>query len=203
MKKCTFCGKESSDEMEVCPYDEQPLIPLPRARTPSAEVPRRSPAVAPQPPPQKSNHMPGLAAIAFIAAVLVVLLIAAGLLLPAWARAKQRTNEIKCASNLRVIGHAVRVYSADNKGILSATLLEMKSELGHPDVLGCPSSPKFRHQSGWDGPYTWSETNISYEYLVPRRVYNDVTNQVVVHCPIHGFDLMGDGTVRMNSSDKK
>src|SRR5262245_59718211 len=50
MKKCPWCGKEYSDEAEVCALDEQKLVQLGAAQTKPASIPSDMPAPLPAPP---------------------------------------------------------------------------------------------------------------------------------------------------------
>ena len=76
---------------------------------------------------------------------IIVLLIA--ILLPALKAARERANRIKCASNLRQIGIALRIYAHDNKGHFPRT----------------PYKPR-------DGVTAW--LGVSWVY---PGLYNDVT----------------------------
>ena len=74
--------------------------------------------------------------------------------------------------------------------------LSMQNELPGPSVLFCPkddSAPKSKSLT-WE---TLDADKISYE-LVARGLKlreSNTVEEVIVRCPIHGHELMGDGHV--------
>lgn len=50
--------------------------------------------------------------------VIGIIAVLIGVLLPALNKARQSANNLKCMSNLRTIGQAINIYTAQNKGVL-------------------------------------------------------------------------------------
>lgn len=50
--------------------------------------------------------------------VIAIIAILAGLLLPALAKAKQKTYKVKCMSNLKQFSYAIGMYASDNRDVL-------------------------------------------------------------------------------------
>jgi prepilin-type processing-associated H-X9-DG protein len=74
--------------------------------------------------------------------------IAAGMLLPALSRARQKAREVACSSNLKQIGVALMAYATDHGEQRPASLAELVPRYMPPTVLKCPSDgvgiPKIR-----------------------------------------------------------
>ena len=128
----------------------------------------------------------GYASIFFVA-------ISAGLLLPALAKAKEKAVRINCVNNLKQVGLAIRISAGDKGNVLPRSLVDLSNELGSPNILLCPADP--RHTSNPNGYKIWDPANVSYQYLTPGANADKVVNQVIVRCPFHNNELMGDGSV--------
>ena len=81
--------------------------------------------------------------------------------MPSMGRSREPTQRIKCGSNLRQIGQAMRQYAIDGDGAYPPDLetLMAKSDLS-PDVLLCPSSD----DTAGTAPFVVG-VNCSYYYL--------------------------------------
>ena len=67
--------------------------------------------------------------------VIAIIAVLAGLLLPALGLAKGKAQSVKCVSNLRQLGIAVRLYSDDNGGRLPSVQAFQGSQTNAPNPL--------------------------------------------------------------------
>ncbi len=132
----------------------------------------------------------------YIGSTIMCLAIMAGLLLPALAKAKQKAVQINCASNLKQVGLAARIWAGDHNGMLPQSFMDMTNELSNPRILICPADSS-RQSLLSGGPMVWNSNNVSYEFLLPGETASKVGTQVIVRCPIHGTELYGDGSVHL------
>jgi len=141
----------------------------------------------------------GLAKAGFVMGYLSLILSA--LVLVSIPFAKARAESINCASNLRAIACAARLYADDHHDVYAPGILSMSNEIITPKVLVCPSDRTRTKSSAWE------TNNISYEYLAANLREQDATNRPLFRCPIHGLTIYGDfrlvrgdGTVQRGKS---
>jgi len=78
--------------------------------------------------------------------VMAIIIILAGLLMPALGRAREQARKTTCASNLKQIGAALEMYTADNNerypasGSLQSALMASPTYIDDSQVFSCPSS---------------------------------------------------------------
>jgi prepilin-type processing-associated H-X9-DG protein len=93
--------------------------------------------------------------------------ILAGMLLPALSQAREKARRINCASDLKQIGLAIRMYSMYNKeqfpdksGASGLEMLRSGKYLENVKIYTCPSS-----QSKVNNGKTLAEENVDYVYV--------------------------------------
>jgi hypothetical protein len=138
-----------------------------------------------------------VAGIALGVASFIFILIMAGMLLPAVAKAKDKARSIHCLNNLKQIGLATAIYSNDHAGALVDDLTELQEVGFDPVILWCPSDSAKSPALSWDD---LTVSNISYSWQGSGLRDDRYPNFILSHCPIHGHVLQADGAVRSASS---
>jgi hypothetical protein len=140
------------------------------------------------------------------------------LLLPPLSVVKKGAFRVNCANNLKQVGTAFRLWAGDygerfpfNVPVKDGGTLEfsapgpdgfdsnawrhfqvLSNELNTPKILVCPSDPAnsmavdFLHLG---------VTNVSYQLRSGTNVSAATPTQVLARCPIHGTELLCDGSV--------
>lgn len=124
----------------------------------------------------------------------ISLLVLPALLLPALSRAKEKAQTIRCVMNLKEVGIAARMYADAHNHVYPSDLKQIAQTVGDPKVFKCPADTKATAATNLS---TLSDANISYEIVEPGMTPsgdNDPT-KVYIRCPIHNNQLMGDGSV--------
>jgi len=143
----------------------------------------------------------------------------AGMFVPNMAQAKANAQSIQCLNNMKNIGLALRIYSVDHQGLFPFNVSTNESriappgagkaaaapmdpvrvfqalanELSSPKFLVCPADePKAPAASFTD----LQLDNISYELEMGPRVKEANPEEVLARCPIHGHELLCDGSVQ-------
>lgn len=115
-----------------------------------------------------------------------------GRLLTTMRNVRDRDQSRLCATQIKQIGLAARLYGKYHDRVLPPDYLTMSNELGSATLLHCPADsarPKAR---------SWAEftpAHASYDYIRPGAQETDVRDQLVCRCPIHGHLLYGNGQV--------
>jgi competence protein ComGC len=115
-----------------------------------------------------------------VVVIVAALAILAALLLPALAAAKRKSSKLNCASNLKQIGIAFRIWEGDHgdkypmsvsvtnggameliaTGNVAACFLVMSNELSTPKILRCPEDTRRTYATNFSTGF--SDANISY-----------------------------------------
>lgn len=126
-------------------------------------------------------------------ALIPVIAIFAGLMLPALAKAKDKAQRISCVNNMKQIGLAARMWSNDHGEKFPPDFASMSNELATPIILVCPGDSSKTKAMNWS---EFGPGNLTYEYLEPGIDEKNAAQTVVFQCPIHDNVGMGDGSVQ-------
>ena len=144
--------------------------------------------------------------LGFVGTIIIsTLLVLAGLLLPALAKAKSRAQSINCMSNMKMVGLAAPLWSGDHNDKFPPDFLTLSNELTTPKYLVCPGDSTKTAVTNW--AQFRAAQNVSYEFLRPNRKepldLAAAGQTVVLRCPIHGNEGMADGSVHQGSARRR
>ena len=158
--------------------------------------------------------------LGYVGSALSVVMIAiySAMLLPALSQAKGKSEEIRCANNLKMIGLSFKTWAIDHndqfpfnvKASQGGTLelcapgpdgfdknaamhfLVMSNELSTPTILVCPGD-KRPPATDWAN---LGAANVTYQVRSGEGVNDTDPMQVLAICPIHHNVLRTDGSVQ-------
>ncbi|MEN6303301.1 MAG: DUF1559 domain-containing protein [Armatimonadia bacterium] len=108
--------------------------------------------------------------------VIAIIAVLAAILFPVFARARERARSIRCVSNLKQLGSAIRMYMDDYDGYFPWAVDPADKNL--PQI--------------WNGFPQW-QSWIAYMPLMHQVVDPYVKNREVWHCPSDkGYDVLED-----------
>ena len=149
---------------------------------------------------ERTGNTRGGRAFAWLGVLTAAATVFVGLTLPTMGRAREGANRIKCASNLRQIGQALRQYALDGDGTFPPDfdVLLANSDLW-PEAFVCPSN-----ESGAENPSPPLVFGANCDYLYLGDGLNDsaaATRVLALGDPTHHGDdgtnvLFADGMVR-------
>lgn len=123
-------------------------------------------------------------------------IIQAGIKLPAFARAKGKSQRITCGTNLKRLGLAFRQYALDNGANYPEEISKVKAEIEKPSYLICPADSSRQPALSWN---KFTTNNCSYPYF-GSEVNGEDRQFVISYCTNHGPNevllLRADGSVQ-------
>ena len=112
--------------------------------------------------------------------------------------AVRRAQSRSCASKMKAIGLAGRLWANDRAEMMPTNFTCMSNELVTPKILHCSADSARPQVDTWE---KFTEDSSSYEIISPGA-REGTTNVVFIRCRIHGHLGFTDGSV-MNASRTK
>ncbi len=160
----------------------------------------------------------GLAIPGFVLGYASILLTALAVLIfaarvaPQMAPAQSQAQRIRCINNMKNIGLAFRVWAANHQdrfpfqasanqsgqpvatGLMNSAQIfqTLAKELATPTILVCPSDTSKRPAKSFA---SLQLANVTYEVETGPEVNGTNPGEVLARCPIHGTELLCDGSV--------
>jgi hypothetical protein len=161
-----------------------------------------------------------------VAAPVAGVALGAAMVLPALAKAKEKSQSIACVNNMKQIGLAARIWAGDNNdkfpfnvstskgGTLESCERDaegydrnaarhfqvMSNELNTPKILVCPGDKSKQAANNFNNLESW---NVSYQLRTGDKVNDTNPEEVLIYCPIHHNTGKTDGSVHLGKKPGK